>query len=122
MEDRSGNALHRLTRVQDLRALHPSVAGGHRPVQCRVEGKSTRVGVELDRIEVPAVFVRLPAVEDRALELESIREQPGGNDTEADMRGILPVVTQRGKWDIHRRGSMHEGHRTEGGFAGRTTI
>src|SRR2546423_305626 len=73
-----------------------------------VDGHSTRVGIELDGIEIPAILVRFAPVEDRSFELPLSRINTCCHNAEAHVCCILPMVRERRSWVVHRRRTMHK--------------
>src|SRR4051812_47305188 len=114
--------MHRLRRISSFRAFQVTVSGCETQVSRGVYRHSTRVRIEPNGVEVPTVLIRLSAVECRAFELPGVSEQPGGEHTKTHVRGILPVMTDRSGWVVHRGGAMHKGYRAESGLTGRGRV
>ena len=69
------------------------------------------------KIEVVPVLVGLPAVEQRALELDVLREEAGREHAIGDVGGIGPVVGQRREGVVQRGRPVHVGHGADRGLA-----
>src|SRR4029077_13971096 len=64
-------------------------------------------------VEIVTVFIRLAPGENAALDFYIAPLQAGSRNGKRDMRRILPVVSDRRVWIVHRRWAMHECWRTE---------
>ena len=111
-----------LVRPQRLGAVQISIRDLEAGVRRRIDGEATGPGVQRPEVEVPAVLVGLAPMEERALELEKAVVDARGQDSEGDVRRVLPMVTDGWQRIAHRRGPMHECGRTERGFAGRGRV
>src|SRR5205823_9050672 len=58
----------------------------------RIPRDADRCGIERPRFDVPAMLVRLTAVEPADLELHAIDDDTAGDHPEADMRRVQPMV------------------------------
>src|SRR5436190_7951893 len=73
--------------------------------------------VERAEIEVPAVLVRLAAVEHRALDGPRTTIDCRGDDAERNVRRIEDMMREGGERILSGRRTMHESHRPERGLA-----
>ncbi len=96
-------------RLQLLGALDVAVAHLQGPVGGRIEAQTAGPGVQSKGIEVPAVLVRLAAIEHRALDLPGAMDEAGGDHPEGDVGGIQPMMGDRRGRIVHPREAVHEG-------------
>src|SRR3954451_3097632 len=82
-------------RLQLLRVLLPGPARLERQLGKWVPAHPDGGRIERPGLDVPAVLVRLPPVEPRRLDLHLTHGDAGGDDPEADMGGIEPVMADR---------------------------
>src|SRR6266498_4288678 len=78
-----------------LRLTQEAIAYLHCPTSPGRKRKAHRAGVPWMRFEVVSIFVRFAAVEDRAFELEPAIRESGGQDSKADVRRILQMMSER---------------------------
>src|SRR5688500_14843124 len=74
----------------------------------RPEPDAASNGVHRTEIEVPPVFVWLPAVEHRSFERPPAQLEGRGRYAEADMGRVEGVVTERRQYQTACRRTMHE--------------
>src|SRR5262249_41465570 len=72
-----------------------------------IDAEPARIGIESAQIDIPAIFIRLAAVEPRAFELPDARVKASGRDAVRDVRCVLPVVAEGRDGVVLRRGTMH---------------
>ena len=111
--------MQRFSGAKRVGALEEGVGATQAPVESWVhrESAGVRIQVAAAVVEIVAVLVRLPAVEQRPLDLHRVAEEAGGEDAKRDVGGILPVVRQ-GRQRVTRGGwTMGKGHRPDRGLA-----
>src|ERR1041385_5252332 len=92
VKDRRRHSMNRFRGTQGLRTLEKSISGRHAPCRVGVDGESSRVRIETDRIEAPPLLIRFAAIEGRAFEFPMCSEETGRQHTKADVGRILPMV------------------------------
>src|SRR5690349_13137106 len=70
------------------------------------DGQTRREGIRDAAIDIPAVFVRLPAVEGGCLQLNGPVNKTERDHTVGNMRRVLLVVRKGSDWVFRRRCSM----------------
>src|SRR6185503_20124251 len=85
----------------------------HRPVIDWLKAQTRRARIPTVRVKVVAIFVRLTAIENAALEPETAITEPGGEYTKTYMRRVRQVVRERGGRILRGRSAMHESRRSQ---------
>jgi hypothetical protein len=92
------------------------------PIFPRFDREPDGPGIDLALIDIPAEFVRLPAVEARSLDARDALRQSNGDHVRGNMRRIFLMVTQSGHWIFHRGGAVGKGRRPDGRVANRRRV
>ena len=79
----------------------PSDRHLRRPVLCGEEPEARRPGVDGPGVNVPAVLVRLRAVEAARFELNLLMSDPERHNLIRDVRRVLPVMRKRRLGQLH---------------------
>src|SRR5438094_10110908 len=96
-------------RVERFGALDVTVRNLQGQILRRIPGNAAAVRIELGLIEIVTVFIRFAAGEDAALHFNGAPNQSRCGDAERNVRGILPMMTERRIWVVHARWAMTEG-------------
>ena len=80
------------------------------------------MGVELRGFDVPAILVGLPAAERRSFHFHTIDNRAGGEYSERDMRGVEPMMGNRGVRNVDAGEAVHEGGWPERRLTGQARI
>src|SRR5579872_5882602 len=83
---RCRNAVLVNLRCKLFRALDEAITGLERPVFVRIPGNATRSGVQPKGIKIPAILIRLAAVEVGKIDFPLAKNITCGEDAEGDMR------------------------------------
>src|SRR5437879_3527062 len=83
---------------QSFRMPEKSVAYLHGPISGRRKRQTHGTRIPRMGFEVVAIFVRFATVENRTLKLEPAIGETSCQDPKTDMRGILKVMRQCGRW------------------------
>src|SRR5215831_9212421 len=86
---------HYVAFLLTLRLYQVPSGNLHQPVCVRRDGKPAGVGIHPSPVDVPAVFVRLRAVEAASFQPHPLVAHGHGSDIVCDMRGILPMMAER---------------------------
>src|SRR5437588_10446442 len=92
------------------------------PVWRRVERNACRPRVDLARIDVPALLVRLASVKAAEGVAEHAALRADRNDATGDMRRVLHVMAERRLRDLGGRGTVRVGDGAERGIAERRGV
>src|SRR6476661_5043834 len=109
-------------RLELLGILEMPPAGLERQLRRRIPRYPHRCRIERPGFDIPAMLVGFAAVETADLQLDAVEHDPAGDDAEADMRRIEPMVADRRFGRIHDRLAMHEGGRAERGLTRQAAV
>ena len=100
-----------------LRVLDEPVRDLRRPAAPKPQLEPPGDGVGRSPVEIPPVFVRLAAVEGRALQSDAAAPPPGRDHVARDVGGVEPMVREGRRRVLARGGAVHEGDGPERGLA-----